>query len=125
MSGTFTKNLLLKDKKGRLFLIVAAETRNIDLKSLHLRIGANGRLGFAAPEVMQDLLGVDPGTATPLGLIRDRERMTPVVDAFRESDFVNFPSIGPHPQYQHPTKGPDGVIRFDRPSIGAGRSGRH
>jgi Ala-tRNA(Pro) deacylase len=41
---------------------------------------------------MQDLLGVDPGTATPLGLIRDRERkVTPVVDAFlMESDFINF-----------------------------------
>ena len=41
---------------------------------------------------MQDLLGVDPGTATPFGLIRDSGRkVTPVVDAsLMESDFVNF-----------------------------------
>ena len=62
MGGTFTKNLLLKDKKGRLFLLVAEEMRQVDLKSLHLRVGANGRLGFAPPEAMQNLLGVDPGS---------------------------------------------------------------
>ena len=82
ISGTFTKNLLLKDKKGRLFLLIAEEMRVVDLKSLHLRVSANGRLGFAPPEVMQNLLGVDPGSATPFGLIHDREReVTPVVDA--------------------------------------------
>ncbi len=27
MPGTFTKNLLLKDKKGRLFIVVAHEDR--------------------------------------------------------------------------------------------------
>jgi Ala-tRNA(Pro) deacylase len=92
MSGTFTKNLLLKDKKGRLFLLIAEEMRVVDLKSLHLRVRANGRLGFAPPEVMQDLLGVDPGSATPFGLIHDREReVTPVVDAsLMDADFVNF-----------------------------------
>ena len=46
MAGTFTKNLLLKDKKGRLFLVVAHEDGNVDLKTLHTRIGASGRLGF-------------------------------------------------------------------------------
>jgi Ala-tRNA(Pro) deacylase len=49
MAGTFTKNLLLKDKKGRLFLVAAHEDRVIDLKTLHSRIGASGRVGFARP----------------------------------------------------------------------------
>jgi hypothetical protein len=40
MAGTFTKNLLLKDKRGRLFLIVAEEGRSIDLRTLHAKIGA-------------------------------------------------------------------------------------
>ncbi len=30
MTGTFTKNLLLKDKRGRLFLLVAHEDRHIE-----------------------------------------------------------------------------------------------
>ena len=33
MTGTFTKNLLLKDKKGRLFLLAIHEDRELDLKT--------------------------------------------------------------------------------------------
>ena len=51
MPGTFTKNLLLKDKRGRLFLVVAEEARSIDLRTLHAKIGARGRLGFAPPDI--------------------------------------------------------------------------
>ena len=54
MPGTFTKNLLLKDKKGRLFLIVAQEDRSIDLRTLHNKIGARGRLGFAPMETVRE-----------------------------------------------------------------------
>ena len=48
MPGTFTKNLFLKDKKGRLFLVVAEEARSIDLRILHGKIGARGRLGLVS-----------------------------------------------------------------------------
>ena len=43
MSGCFTKNLLLRDKKGRLFLVVAHEERSVDLRTLHEQVGASGR----------------------------------------------------------------------------------
>jgi Ala-tRNA(Pro) deacylase len=82
LAGTFTKNLLLKDKKGTLFFVTAHEDTDIDLKTLHTRIGARGRLGFAAPEVMLERLHVTPGTATPLALHHDTEgTITLVVDA--------------------------------------------
>lgn len=82
MAGTFTKNLLLKDKKGRLFLLSIHEDRALDLRTLHTRLGANGRLGFASPDRMTELLGVQPGALTPLGLINDSACIiTPVVDA--------------------------------------------
>jgi Ala-tRNA(Pro) deacylase len=45
LPGTFTKNLLLRDKKGRLFFVTAFEDTDIDLKSLHTRIGARGGSG--------------------------------------------------------------------------------
>ncbi|HEX2017686.1 MAG TPA: prolyl-tRNA synthetase associated domain-containing protein [Aurantimonas sp.] len=69
--GGHTKNLFLKDKKGRLFLVVAEESRAVDLKSLHRRIGAQGRLSFAGADQMQALLGVTPGSVTALGLVND------------------------------------------------------
>lgn len=82
MEGTFTKNLLVEDKKGRLFLFSIHEDRALDLKTLHQHIGANGRLGFALAERVIELFGVQPGALTPLGLINDAEgAVTVVVDA--------------------------------------------
>jgi len=105
MSGTFTKNLLLKDKRGRLFLIVAEEARSIDLRKLHAKIGARGRLGFAPPDTVREVLGVEPGALTPLALIHDGNHATTVVlDAKIMNDtqlnfhpLVNTESIGLSP----------------------------
>lgn len=105
MSGTFTKNLLLRDKKGRLFLIVAEETRSIDLRTLHIKIGASGRLGFAPSNAVRDILGVEPGALTPLALAHDTKRATMVIlDAMIMHDeqlnfhpLVNTQSVGLKP----------------------------
>ncbi|WP_296739030.1 prolyl-tRNA synthetase associated domain-containing protein [Mesorhizobium sp.] len=92
MAGTFTKNLLLKDKKGRLFLFAIHEDRDLDLKTLHTLVGANGRLGFASGERMIEVLGVAPGALTPLGVINDHEGLVTVVidEALVDADQVNF-----------------------------------
>ncbi len=92
MSGTFTKNLLLKDKKGRLFLVVAHEDRELDLKSLHSRIGASRSLRFASAEQMYEVLKIVPGALTPLAVLNDGESLvTVVVDAeLMNSEQLNF-----------------------------------
>jgi len=105
MLGTFTKNLLLRDKKGRLFLIVAEETRSIDLRTLHVKIGASGRLGFASPHAVREILGVEPGALTPLALAHDTiHAITVVLDAMIMHDeqlnfhpLVNTRSVGLKP----------------------------
>lgn len=106
MAGQFTKNLLLKDKKGRLFLVVADEDRIIDLKTLHARVGANGRLGFAQAERMRSVLAIGPGALTPMALINDRDRSVTVVidkvlmsaDQLNFHPLVNTESMGIHPK---------------------------
>jgi Ala-tRNA(Pro) deacylase len=92
MAGTFTKNLLLRDKKDRLFIFSVQEDRALDLKTLHMRVGANGRLGFASAERMLTVLGVEPGALTPLALINDESGLvTAVLDAsLMQTDQVNF-----------------------------------
>lgn len=92
MSGTFTKNLLLRDKKDRMFLFSIHEDRVLDLKTLHTRVGATGRLGFAPGERMIQLLGTAPGALTPLGIINDTAGIvTAVVDAaLLTAEQVNF-----------------------------------
>ena len=78
IGGGHAKNLLVKDKKGRLFLLVLGEEAEIDLKRVHEKIGAQGR--------------VKPGAVTPFGAINDRDgRVTVVLDAgLMAHERVNF-----------------------------------
>ena len=89
--GAHTKNLFLKDAKGRIWLISAKDDTVIDLKRLHTVIGS-ARLSFGTAELMVEILGVTPGSVTALALINDVERRaTFVLDkALAEADQVNF-----------------------------------
>jgi Ala-tRNA(Pro) deacylase len=78
LPGAHTKNLFLKDKKEALWLIVAMEDRQIDLKKLRRRINS-APLSFATADVLREVLGVEPGSVTPFALINDSERRTTVV----------------------------------------------
>jgi Ala-tRNA(Pro) deacylase len=80
--GAHTKNLFLKDKKDALFLVVAPEDLEIDLKQLHHVIGAASRLSFGKPELLLETLGVTPGAVTAFSAINDTTgRVTVVIDA--------------------------------------------
>jgi Ala-tRNA(Pro) deacylase len=90
--GAHTKNLFLIDRKDRLFLVVAGEEAKIDLKSLHHKIGASGRLSFGKPGLMQETLGVTPGSVTPFGVMNDFERRVSVAldQALLKQSPINF-----------------------------------
>ena len=80
--GGHSKNLFLRDKKGTAFLVVALENAEIELKSLHRRLGASGRFSFGSAELMRELLGIEPGSVTPFAVINDLGgRVTVVLDA--------------------------------------------
>ena len=63
-AGRAYQNLFLKDKKGRLFLVVALSRARIDLKNLHQILGSD-RLSFGRPELLLEVLGVPAGSVTP------------------------------------------------------------
>ncbi|MDO8606224.1 MAG: prolyl-tRNA synthetase associated domain-containing protein [Phaeospirillum sp.] len=111
MAGTFTKNLLLKDKKGRLFMVVAHEDRPIDLKTLHQRIGASGRVGFAAADQMTGLLGVQPGALTPFAVMNDHDGLVAVV---LDADLSSAEQLNFHPMVQTLSVGISGkdLVRY-------------
>ncbi len=89
--GGHTKNLFLRDKKQALFLVVAEESAEIDLKGLHRVLGASGRFSFGSADLMLEVLGVTPGSVTPFGAINDKEgRVTVVLDkALMEHAIIN------------------------------------
>jgi Ala-tRNA(Pro) deacylase len=92
LAGGHAKNLFVKDKKSRLFLLVLGEDTEIDLKRAHEKIGAQGRVSFGAAELLEEVWGVKPGAVTPFGAINDRAgRVTVVLDAeLMRHDRVNF-----------------------------------
>ena len=75
--GGHTKNLFLRDKKQALYLVVAEESAEIDLKGLHRVLGACGRFSFGSADLMLEVLGVTPGSVTPFGAINDKRAGSP------------------------------------------------
>jgi Ala-tRNA(Pro) deacylase len=93
LPGGHTKNLFLKDAKGRLFLVVAMADAKIDLKALPGKLGCQ-RLSFGRPELLMEVLGVPPGSVTPFALINDAgQRVTVVLDA----DMMRYERLNYHP----------------------------
>lgn len=72
LPGAHTKNLFLRDKRGRMWLLTALHDRTVDLRALAPRIGARGRLSFGSESRLMRTLGVTPGSVTPLAVVNDR-----------------------------------------------------
>ena len=91
LPGGHTKNLFLKDKKGALVLISALQCTEINLKTLHKRLEC-GRLSFGKPDLLQEALGVTPGSVTAFAIINDPDqRVRFILDAALMShSTVNF-----------------------------------
>src|SRR5271156_2051816 len=59
--GLHCKNLFLKDKKHKIWLIVMPGDKRADINCLEKRIHA-ARLSFGKPELLQEVLGLTPGS---------------------------------------------------------------
>jgi len=112
LPGGHTKNLFLKDKKDRLFLVVALGHAHIQLKTLHKKLGAD-RLSFAGPALLSEVLGVLAGSVTPFALINDKaRRVTVILDA----DMMRHDQLNYHPLENTATTNiaRDDLLRFIR-----------
>lgn len=70
LPGAHTKNLFLRDNDGRFWLVAVPGEIRVDLKSLPATIGST-RLSFGKAEDLLRLLGLTPGSVTPLGAMHD------------------------------------------------------
>ncbi|GAB4359841.1 MAG: prolyl-tRNA synthetase associated domain-containing protein [Kiloniellaceae bacterium] len=81
LPGSHIKNLFLRNKKGRMWLVTCLEDRDIDLKALGERLDA-GRFSFGSAERLMTYLGVRPGAVTPFAVINDKAgEVTMVLDS--------------------------------------------
>ncbi len=113
LPGGHTKNLFLKDAKGRLLLIVAESHANVNLKTIHKTIGC-ARLSFGKPDLLWQTLGIEPGSVTALSVINDQEKALDqvIVDAA----LMAYDTINCHPLVNTATTaiGRDDLLRFIR-----------
>ena len=93
IAGGHCKNLFLKDKKDRIWLVVCLEETEVDLKRLPSQIGS-ARLSFGRPELLGEVLGVEPGSVTPFALINDAGRRVNVV---LEAEMMRHEILNYHP----------------------------
>lgn len=101
MAGAKTKNVFVRDKKGRHhFLVVVGYEKVVDLKALGSLLGV-GQLSLASPRRLKEFLGVDPGSVTILALINDIHNQVKIVfdkalwesQAFRCHPLVNTSTL--------------------------------
>ena len=76
--GVHCRNLFLKDKKDRMFLVVAANETLIDLKKLPSLIGSD-RLSFGSPDRLMTYLGITPGSVCPFTAINDKNHKVTII----------------------------------------------
>lgn len=110
LPGAHTKNLFLKDGTGRYWLVTIPSELRADLKRLPAVIGSK-RLSFGNPEELRSLLGVEPGSVTPLAAINDVEgRVAVVIDA----RLVEAGTVNVHPLRNTATVGlaPGDLLRL-------------
>lgn len=91
LPGGHTKNLFLKDKKGNLVLIVALNDAVIRLNHAHKKLNCQ-RLSFGSGELLQEILGVVPGSVTPFSLMNDTDNRVRVVldKPMMEHELLNY-----------------------------------
>lgn len=92
--GGHTKNLFVKDKKSRYFMLTVEEYATVDLKKVHTLIGASGRVSFGSAEKMMDYLGVVPGSVTAFGALNDTHKQVTFV---LDEDLMKHDIINAHP----------------------------
>ena len=76
--GGYSKNLFLRNKKGKMWLVTLHEDRQIDLRDLGAMIEA-GRVSFASSQRLMHFLGVVPGAVTPLAVANDHSGQVQLV----------------------------------------------
>jgi len=92
--GIATKNLFLRDKKGkRHFLVVVHSNKALELKSLGELVGVKG-LSFGSSERLEKYLSTTPGSVSVLDILKDAKG---AVELIIDQTVLDSPMLQCHP----------------------------
>ncbi len=108
--GQHCRNLFLRDQKKAMFLVVAANETQIDLKKLQSLLGSD-RLSFGSAERLWQHLGVRPGSVCPFAIINDTDQAVKIV---LDQHMMSAETVCYHPMENHLTVGltPACLLKF-------------
>lgn len=78
LTGAQVKNLFLKDADRQFWLVVVPGEPRMDTKALAPLIGSK-RISFGSPDALRTILGVEPGSVTPLAMMNDTQHQVRLV----------------------------------------------
>lgn len=79
MPGIKSKNLFLRDRRGRRhFLVIVPAEKSVDLKTLSRELGVSG-LSLASADRLMEHLEVEPGSVSFLSIYNDIEATVEVI----------------------------------------------
>ena len=93
IAGAHTKNLFLKDAGGQFWLVTVPHDVRVDLKALPAVIGSK-KLSFGKAEDMVRLLGITPGSVTPVAALND---VGGAVNLVLDDRLADAPIVNVHP----------------------------
>lgn len=70
IQGIGTKSLFLTDRKGKYYLVLLEENKRADIGYLNKLLKSH--LAFASSEELKEVLNLEPGSVTPLGIMYDK-----------------------------------------------------
>lgn len=78
IEGIGCKNLFLTNKKGKYFLVMIHEDKRANIKEIESLVDCK-HLSFGKEEDLKEVLGLEAGSCTPLGIVNDKENKVVLV----------------------------------------------
>lgn len=78
LEGIGCKNLFLTNKKGKYFLVMIHEDKRANIKEIESLVDCK-HLSFGKEEDLKEVLGLEAGSCTPLGIINDKDNKVVLV----------------------------------------------
>jgi Ala-tRNA(Pro) deacylase len=110
IAGLHCRNLFLRDKKKRMFLVVVGNDTKVDLKALEKQLEC-ARLSFGSPDRLWEYLGIRPGSVCPFCVLNDPKHLVQVV---LDKDMMTANIVNYHPLDNAMTVGltPAALLKF-------------
>jgi len=108
--GVHCRNLFLRDKKKKMFLVVLANETAVDLKGLQAILNSD-RLSFGSADRLWEYLGVRPGSVCPFAVMNDKDN---VVTIILDAHMIGAELVCYHPMENHMsvTLTPSDLLKF-------------